>query len=447
MSDADTLSKYGDTFQNKVVTALLLDITIIESLYEIISESFFDNDANKWIVSKVKDYYGTYKSLPTLDVFKSEVSKLDNPVLSKLVVDQLRLVYVETADSDRTYITQEFNAFCKNQNLKNAIIRSVDLLKAGRYTDIQTTMSNALNVGTVTNMGHDYVLELERRLTGETRSPIPTGITVIDSLTQGGFSGGELGVVVAPSGVGKTWILSAIGANVIRAGYNVIHYTLELSEHYVGLRYDTILTGIRSSDLASNIDEVRTVVSEVPGKLLIKYMPSKGITTKVIEHHLERMIALGNKPDFIIIDYADLLLSHSTKSDSTYQEQGNVYIELRGISGTLGIPILTASQSNRQGSSADIIEADKIADSYAKVMNADFIMSLTRKIKDKLNNTAKTYIMKNRFGPDGLTYMTTLDTEHGVFDILDTQASPPSDPDEKSLLHKRFLELKSDVGF
>ena len=154
----------------------------------------------------------------------------------------------------------------------------------------------------------------------------------------------------------------------------------------------------------------------------------------------------------IIIDYADLLLSHSNRSDSTYQEQGGIYIELRGMSGELEIPIWTASQANRSSIDSEVIEADKVSDSYAKVMNADFIMSMSRRSKDKLNNTARIYIMKNRFGPDGITFPCKMDTNSGVLDVYDgnsangviaTKEAASGAEMERQLLHKKYVETSS----
>ena len=174
-----------------------------------------------------------------------------------------------------------------------------------------------------------------------------------------------------------------------------------------------------------------------------------GVSVKKLQQHIEKMIATDNRPDLIIVDYADLLLSHSNKTDSTYAEQGGVYIDLRGMSGELGIPIWTASQANRSAIDSEVIEADKIADSYAKVMNADFIMSWSRKSKDKLNNTARCHIMKNRFGPDGITFPCKMDTNTGfieVYDgtsaegILSTKESASGNIERKQLLHKKYVE-------
>jgi hypothetical protein len=190
-------------------------------------------------------------------------------------------------------------------------------------------------------------------------------------------------------------------------------------------------------------------VKRLKGKLKIKYYPPKGASSKTIQAHLEKMIAAGNKPDLVIVDYADLLLSHSNKTDSTYAEQGGVYIDLRGMSGELGIPIWTASQTNRSAIDSEVIEADKIADSYAKVMNADFIMSLSRKAKDKLNNTARVHIMKNRFGQDGITFPAKMDTTHGTMEvypassadgILASKESANGAEIEKQMLHKKYLD-------
>ena len=224
---------------------------------------------------------------------------------------------------------------------------------------------------------------------------------------------------------------------------------LELSENYVGERYDTIFTSIPSADLVDNRDLVHRKIKSLAGKLLIKYFPPKGVSSKKIEAHIEKMTAAGNKPDLIIVDYADLLLSHSNKNDSTYGEQGGVYIELRGMGGELGIPIWTASQTNRSGIDSEVIEADKIADSYAKVMNADFIMSVSRKSKDKLNNTARVHVMKNRFGMDGITFPTKMDTNKGIIEVFDANSadgiiarkeSNSGAEEERQLLHKKYMD-------
>jgi replicative DNA helicase len=384
-----------------------------------------------------------------LDVFKSQLSKVDNEVLKKTVVEQLRHVFTNIGNVDLDYIKNEFTSFCINQNLKGVILQSVDLLKAGSYDRIKDLVDSAMKVGQQTDLGMDYIEDYDERMEDLKRTTVPTKWQPINDLMDGGLGPGELGVVVAPSGVGKTWILTAIGAEAVRSGLSVVHYTMELSEHYVGARYDTVFTGIPSVELKDKKEEVKGKIKNLRGKLLIKYFPPKGVTVKKLQTHIEKMITLDNKPDVIIVDYADLLLSHSNKSDSTYAEQGGVYIDLRGMSGELEIPIWTASQTNRSAIDSEVIEADKIADSYAKVMNADFIMSWSRKSKDKLNDTARAHIMKNRFGPDGITFPCKMNTNTGYIEVYEGNSpdgviaqkeAASGQLETKKLLHKKYVE-------
>lgn len=347
MQNTDTLSKYGQSFQTKVLASLITDVKLLDTLSEIIHPKFFESEANKWIADEIINYYNDYKKSPTIDVFKSEISKIDERGFQTNIVEQLKSVFTKVGDSDLDYVKKEFSSFCINQNLKQAIVDSVDLLKAGSYDKIKDLIDKAMKVGVDSDMGHDYLLELDERTDEVDRNTVPTDWECLNGLMDGGLGPGELGVVVAPSGVGKTWVLCALGAAAVRAGLNVVHYSLELSEYYVGQRYDTVFTQIPSTEVKERKDEVADKIGRLSGRLLIKYFPPKGISPKRIEAHIEKMTAAGNKPDLVIIDYADLLLSHTNKSDSTYGEQGGVYIELRGMGGELGIPVWTASQTNR----------------------------------------------------------------------------------------------------
>lgn len=450
----DTLSKYGQGFQSKVIGSFLTDDKFLSQIEDIASPKFFESEANKWIVGETLDYYNQYRKAPSMDVFKVKITSIDNDVLKTTVVEQLRHVYTQIGNVDLEYIKDEFTDFCKNQNLKQVILSSVDLLQNGQYDKIKELVDKAMKVGGDADLGTDYIQDFDERTEEIDRFTVPTQWHSLNELMQGGLGPGELGVVVAPSGVGKTWILCALGAEAVRRGLSVVHYTLELQENYVGSRYDTLFTHIPSSEQQDKKEQIKNKISSLTGKLQIKYFPPKGISVKKVEQHIDKMISIGNKPDLIIVDYADLLLSYSNKVDSTYAEQGGVYIDLRGLSGELGIPVWTASQTNRTAIDSEVIEADKIADSYAKVMNADFIMSWSRKSKDKLNNTARAHVMKNRFGMDGITFPCKMDTNKGIIEVYEgnssdgiiaTKESKDGSLMEKKLLHKKYVE-NMDLG-
>ena len=414
----DNLKKFGSEFQIKCISGLVSDRPFIERLADIVEADFFESDAHKWIVKESIKYFHEYRDLPTLNVFKVKLEPITNEVLKKSIIDNLRVVYNKMNDGDLTFIKEQFLEFCKNQKLKNAINESVDLLVSGQYEKIKSKVDEALKAGMERNIGHTYEQDVDKRMTVMARNAIKTNWEVVDSLMDGGLGPGELGIITACAGSGKSWVLSKIGAEAMKQGKNVVHFTLELNENYVGLRYDSCFTGIDFQNIRNNVDAVKQKISEVPGKLVIKYFPIKTVSAHSLKSHAERLITLGTKVDMIIVDYADILRPiHSDRNSNSYQEAGGIYEELRSIAGELQVPIWSASQSNRAAMDEDIIQANNIADSYRKIMTADFVMSLSRKVTDKVNHTARFHIIKNRFGPDGLTFPSKMNAGCGQIEI------------------------------
>jgi replicative DNA helicase len=449
METNDTLVKYGTSYQTKVVASLITDVKFIEQVYEITKAEFFESDANKWIINQTLEYFNEFKSCPTLEVFKIKTGTLEDKVLKQTVVDQLRSVYQQVGSEDLAYVKKEFLTFAKNQKVKEALLKSVDLLKTGQYDKIIDTMNAASKVGAENDLGLDYIQDFESILEDVKRDSCSTGWDVIDELMDGGLGPGELGVVMAPSGIGKSWFLSKIACSALQKGVDVLHYTLELSESYVGQRYTTILTGIQTSEHKERKEEVIRKIKAVPGRVRIKYYPPQFASAKTLSAHIEKLRVVGYNPKLIVIDYADLLKSSDKGKDGLYAELGGIYEELRGLSGETGIPIWTATQTNRAAIDHEVIQADSVGDSYKKVQTADFIMSVSRKTKDKLSNTGRIHIVKNRFGPDGMTFPAKIDTFHGVMDIfaansadgvIATKESKNGEGLEKKLLHKKYVE-------
>ena len=449
MEAIDTLVKYGQSYQSKVVASLISDVKFLEQVTEITKPAFFESQANQWIIEEVQRYFDEYRTVPTMEVFKIKVGVVDDKALKQTVIEQLKNVYLQIGSEDLPYVKKEYLTFAKNQKVKDALLKSVDLLKAGNYDKIIDTMMAASKVGVENDLGMDYIDNFELIMEDVKRFSVSTGWDVIDELTDGGLGPGELGVVMAPSGIGKSWFLSKIACSAVQQGMNVLHYTLELSESYVGQRYTTILTGIQTSEHKERKDEIIRKIKNTPGRVRIKYYPPQFASAKTLSAHIEKLRATGFNPNLIIIDYADLLKSGNGNRDGLYAELGGIYEELRGLSGEQQIPIWTATQTNRAAIDHEIIGADSVGDSYKKVQTADFIMSVSRKTKDKLSNTGRIHIVKNRFGPDGMTFPAKIDTFHGVMDIfaansadgvIATKDSKNGENLEKKLLHKKYVE-------
>ena len=410
----DRLSSYGYAFQIKVITALLTDKSFLQQISDMLQAKYFESDANNWILTTIQEYFEEYKSSPTLEVMKVKMEKVDNDVLKTQIVQHLKDAWKFTEAQDLEYIKDQALDFCKNQEIKRAILSSVELLKSGRYDEIKTNIDNAMKAGADKDIGHDYMTQMEERYTDAVRFVQATPWDVINELLDGGLGKGELGVMVAPAGIGKSWALMNVGAHLVKQGKTVLHYTLELNQAYVGLRYDSVITGIANQNLKHYQDDIKEQLEKLDGELIIKHYPTKSVSVMGIRAHVEKCIMQDKKPDVIIVDYADLLRGHG--QEKRHELEG-IYEELRGMAGEYDIPVWTASQANRSALEEDVIDASKVSESYGKVMVADFVLSLSRKVQDKLAGTGRWHVIKNRFGPDGITLPSKMNTSNGQFNI------------------------------
>jgi replicative DNA helicase len=426
-------NNFGSEFQIKSITCICTDAEFFGQIIDILDPTFFTGESKQWIVEKAIDFYRQYKDEPTLNYFHEETKNIGSDSLRASVENNLRKVWTKRSETDLDYVKEHFLEFCKQQKVKNTIEESVDLLQVGDYDTIKSKMDEALSAGLKKDVGHDYMEDAAERMETSARDTVETGWPVLDGeVLDGGLGPGEIGVFMGATGAGKSWMLSALGANAMKSGKRVVHYTLELSENQTGLRYDSVFTGHSPTDVQDHKEEVLSTLEHIPGNVSIQYWPTKGASTQTIQAHIDRMETVKWKPDLILIDYADLLKPlGAQRSDSNYEKMGNIYEDLRKLSGEVGVPIWTVSQTQRQAVREKVVKGDRIADSWKKAMTADFICSLSRTDTDKLADTARFHVIKSRFGPDGKTYPAIMSTATGNIRIFD-----PEKEEGKKLLAK-----------
>jgi len=353
-----------------------------------------------------------------MEVVKIELKKEKNEVLRLAVKEELKQIYTGVYD-DLDYVKEEFDDFCKNQRLREALLKSVDLLKTGEYEGIRGLINTALKIGNDRNIGHEYEKDIESRFREEENKRIPFPWKIFNEVTDGGIGSGNLMLLFAPPGIGKSTVVCNIAAHCIKLGYKVVYYTLELDEQYVGKKIDSILTGIEIKNLKENRDKVAETIKSIPGRIVIKEFSPGRASLDTVEAHLNQLKAHNNfSPDLIIIDYPDLLRPRKIRKESK-EELDDIYTDLKGLAKDMKKPFVCPSQINRMGSKDEIIESDKVAGTFYKVMIADLSISLSRRRKDKLEGTGRFHFMKSRLGPDGMTYSAKIDLKKGYIDVSD----------------------------
>ncbi len=437
----DTFSKFGKSFQEKLVKTILFDRNFANQMEEVLDTNYLELKYLQVFVDLLFQHKQSYPH-PTYEamvsVVRTQTEDYSDSIIKQVIDFMARIKSNTIGDDDEEYVKEKSLDFCKKQKLKEAILQSVDLLQSQSFDQIQKVINEAMNLGADNDHGHDYHKDVLDRFEMKMRNPISTHWDEIDAITKGGLGKRELGVVVAPTGAGKSMALAHLGAMAVVKGKTVVHYTLELADTVVGQRYDSCITGIDLKNLMSMKDSIVMAVEHIPGQLIIKEYPTKSASTRTISTHLEKLKQKGINPDMIIVDYADLLKPTASgfKTQELRHSLGNIYEELRAIGQVWDIPVWTASQTNRSGLNAEVITMEAISEAFSKCFVADFICSISRTIEDKTENKGRMFVAKNRNGIDGIVYPMEIDTAKVHLRVLP--------PDEHSTIDAVVMKTKQE---
>ena len=446
--------QYGKQFQEKIFQAFLTDRNWATQMTEIMTPSFFDLKYLEFLADRYFTYYQKYKDFPTLPllitIIRDELREGKDTILRDQIIDFLQRIRVNPDVGDLQYVKDKTLDFCRKQAMKEALEKAVELIATDNIDSVMSLMKNALSAGTPASIGHDFFEDVEARFVRTKRVPCPTGITAIDApdILNGGLGRGELGVAVGNTGTGKSHFLVSVGSEALRRGKNVVHYTFELSESAVGLRYDSNFTQIPSNEVIDRKEEVIEFYKNAElGRLIIKEYPTGSASVQTLRNHIEKLLLKSFVPSVIIIDYADIMRS-SRKMDSLRHELKLIYEELRNLAMEMNVPIWTASQANRDASNSDIVGLENMSEAYGKAMVADVVLSISRKPVEKSTGVGRMFVAKNRAGRDGILFPIKINTATSTFETLSESSEMSLDEvikstktSAKDLLKQKWKEV------
>jgi len=444
----EDFSQYGKDFQESLCHLILVDRPFADQMFEVLNINFLELKYLQVFVQLVKKYREKYSVHPTekimTSILRTELSEHNDSIQQQIRNFFARISKSDIEDSD--YIIETSLDFCRKQKLKEAMLKSVRLLKTSSFDEISQVINEALKLGSDSNFGHDYIKDFEQRFLFKARNPTPTGWAEIDTITHQGLGEGELGVVIAPTGAGKSMALVHLGSEALKAGRNVVYYTLELADVVVGSRFDSCITNVPLNDLSSFKEEIYEKVQMLDGKLVIKEYPTKSATVNTLKNHVEKLINRGFKPDMILVDYGDLLRPISTLKEKRHELE-TIYEQLRALAQIHNCCVWTASQTNRSGLNAEVITMESISEAFNKCFVADFIFSISRTAEDKLSNSGRIFIAKNRNGLDGIIYPIYMDTANVTIKVESSTGETIGDvkKEAKKRQEKKLVTLYKKV--
>jgi len=265
---------------------------------------------------------------------------------------------------------------------------------------------------------------LDDVLNEDFRHPIPMGIGGIDRLLKGGLAKGEIGVVLAPTGVGKSTFLTKIANHGFNLGYNILQIFFEDNPKVIQRKHFTLWTKIHPDDMSNKKEEVLMRVKEIEEKmenhLILEKLPSDTMTMTQIKNLVRKKIADGVKIDMILLDYIDCVVPEKNLGDE-WKSEGSVMRAFEAMCHELNLVGWTATQGNRSSISAEVVTTDQMGGSIKKAQVGHVIISVAKTLQQKEMKLATIAITKSRIGDDGIIFE-NCKFDNGMLDI-DTESS------------------------
>ena len=409
MKESKSFGYLGHTFQVKLINQIITDKKFANNIIEVIDPKYFDNQYFKLISQMAKEYFEKYNTPPTFDVLDQTTRLEVSSDMARTNIFDMLVEIRECSVEDHLWIQEKALKFCKQQELKKAITKVNKIIEKGdfeSYDKCEEFIRQATQIGEVTDGAMDVFQDLEDALIDDFRDPIPLGINGIDNVLDGGLAKGEIGVFLAPTGVGKTTVLTKVANTAYNMGFSVLQIFFEDNPKVIQRKHITCWSGIPAQEQSSRREEVLEKIAPYKkgrGNLIIEKLPSDRITIASIKNRIRKLVAEGNKFDMIVLDYIDCVLPDKHFNE-VWQGEGLVMRQFESMCNELDVAGWTAAQGNRTSISSDVVTTDMMGGSIKKAQVGHVIITLAKSLQQKEMGLATIAITKSRVGQDGIVF-------------------------------------------
>ena len=442
----------GNTFQLQLLNQIILDKDFSHSIIDVIENNYFENKYFKIITQMIREYYTKYDHTPSFETLEQITkSELQQEIASKIVLDTIKKIKDAPIDGV-AFVQEKALKFCKQQELQKVMTKAQKIIDGGEfenYDALEEMVRGALQVGAKDTSSMDVFSNIDQVLDEDYRHPIPMGIPGIDRLLKGGLAKGEIGVILAPTGVGKSTVLTKIANHAFNLGNNVLQIFFEDNPKVIQRKHYTLWTKIHPDELSEKRDEVIKKVKDIeesmPNKLIMNKLPSDTVTMSQIKNQIRKMVADGNKIDMVLLDYIDCVVPDKNLGDE-WKSEGSVMRAFEAMCHEMDLVGWTATQGNRSSISSEVVTTDQMGGSIKKAQVGHVIITVAKTLQQKEMKLATIAITKSRVGDDGVVFenckfdnaMLDIDTDSSMtFLGLEEQKEEKQRLRVKELLEKR----------
>lgn len=455
-------------FEPVIFSQLLNNEQYGRKVIPFLKADYFQNKLDSVLFKLIENYVQKFNLFPNKTALKVEAEQIDEG-LSDDEYGHL-IQHIDNIQPDATvqmqWAIEQTEKFCKDRALYNAISDSIKILddKSGKKQPgmIPQLLTDALSISFNVSLGHDFLEDWEKRFDyyHKRDTHIPFDIELLNKITKGGLLKKTLTVLLAGTNVGKSLAMCHMAAHHLSIGKNVLYITLEMAEEEIAQRIDGNLLNVPLDELTMLPRDVyekkiKRVREKTPGKLIIEEYPTSTAGAANFRFLLNEL-RLKKKfiPDVIYVDYINICCSSRLRQGpnvNSYTYIKAIAEELRGLAVEYNVPLITATQLNREGYSSSDPGLDDTAESFGLPATADLMLVMVtneelqklgqimfKQLKNRYRNP-----FKDRRFVIGIDYdrMRLYDLEQTAQQTLVDDSPGPSSPEKKDADKKGFEQF------
>ena len=424
-----------------------------------IKTEYFQDGVEKVVFETIWNYVENYKANPTIETLVIDVQKVvQNEEQHKACLEYIEKI--SPGNSDQEWLIKETEEWCKERAVYNAILNGIHIIdgKDKKRTPevLPSILSEALAVSFDTNIGHDYTEQSEDRFEfyHAKEDKIPFDLDFFNKITKGGLPNKTLNVALAGTGVGKSLFMVHVAANCLMQGKSVLYISLEMAEERIAERIDANLMNVTMDDLRDlprhmYENKFERIQKKTQGKLIIKEYPTASAHCGHFRSLLNELkLKKDFSPDILFIDYINICASSRFKSGivNSYTYIKAIAEEMRGLAVEFGIPIVSATQTTRQGFVSTDIGLEDTSESFGLPATADLMFALISTDELQELNQMVVKQLKNRYADPTANKRFIIGVDRSKMKLYDVAQAGQDDlvdtGQEENSIEDRFADFK-----
>ncbi len=398
------------SFPKVILTNLIYNENFTRKIIPYIKAEYFDDKNEQILFEIINDFIKKYNSLPSMEAVHIDLSnrsKIDEKQFETCKDILGSLVYDPNTNFEWLY--NETEKFVRKRAFHIALLKCIQIFESNdekfEWGAAPEIMQTAIGTSFDNSIGNDFFDDAESRYDQyhQEENKVSFDIDILNQITKGGVSKKTLNILMAGPGVGKSFAMCHMASHNLMDGKNVLYITLEMSEEKIQQRIEENLLDVEFDALMFMpkdvyLRRIDNIHKKTVGKLKVKEYPTKQAGSAHFRALLRELKMKQNFiPDIIYVDYLNICISSTIKNNNLYEYVKTIGEEIRGLGVEFDVPIITATQFNREGYTSSDPGMENTSESFGTNFTADLIIAIVTSKELEKDNQLMFVQIKNRY--------------------------------------------------